>query len=302
MTVQVTAKMVSELRERTGSAMMKCKEALVAANGNMEEAIEALRISGAATAVKKGNRVAAEGLESVAISSDNKTAVVVEVNCETDFVAREARFKGFAKQVAESALKYKPTDVASLLQQPYSAENTIEAERLALVAQLGENIAVRRIDSVHADANGVVAAYLHGGDASGARIAVLVSLNINDAALARDIAMHIAAMKPEYLNEAEVPAERVAKEKEILLAQAQEHNAGKPAEILEKIIIGKLNKFNKEITLLGQPFVKNPDQSVAALLDANKAQVTKFVRYEVGEGIEKVAVDFVSEVMAQAKV
>lgn len=298
---QVTAEMVRDLRERTGAGMMDCKKALVAANGNIDDAIEALRISGQASAVKKGSRVAAEGLITIAVTADNKTAVIAEVNCETDFVARETRFKEFAKSVAECALKTKAADAQSLLQEFLTAENTIEAARMALVSQLGENLAVRRFNYVHAEPNGVVTAYLHGGDASGARIASLVALDVNDIALAKDLAMHIAAMKPEYISEADVPAERVAKEKEILLAQAQENNAGKPADILEKIISGKVNKFLKDITLVGQPFVKNPDQTVAALLATHKANVTAMVRYEVGEGIEKVVVDFVNEVMAQVK-
>lgn len=299
---QVTAKMVSELRERTGVGMMDCKKALVAANGDMDNAIEALRIAGQATAVKKGARVAAEGLVTIAVSPDNKTAVIAEVNCETDFVAREARFKEFAKQVAECALKTQAKDTENLLQQWLNTESTIEAARLALVGQLGENINVRRLNYVHAEPNGIVTAYLHGGDTSGARIASLVALSTNDLPLAKDIAMHIAAMKPEYLNEAAVPADRIAKEKEILLAQAAENNAGKPADILEKIISGRLNKFIKEITLMGQTFVKQPpEQTVAALVASNKTDVTAYVRYEVGEGIEKKTVDFVGEVMSQVK-
>ncbi len=297
---QVTAEMVRDLRERTGVGMMECKKALVAANGEIDLAIESLRKAGQATAVKKGSRIAAEGLVSVAVTADNKYAVIAEVNCETDFVAREARFKEFTQQVSACALSTKTSSVESLLQQKLAAGSSVEETRLALVAQLGENVALRRVTYVPAEANGVVVAYAHGGEAV-ARIASLVALNISDVNLARDIAMHIAAMKPEYLNEAAVPAERIAKEKEILLAQAQEANAGKPVDILEKIISGKINKFLKEITLLGQPFVKNPDQTVGALLDSAKAKVTAFARYEVGEGIEKKVTDFVSEVMSQVK-
>lgn len=298
---QITAEMVRDLRERTGVGMMECKKALIAANGEMEMAIEALRKAGQATAVKKGSRVAAEGVISAGASDDNKGVMLVEINCETDFVAREERFKKFAADVATSALQNNVVDLNSLLEQKLSNNASVEAARLELVAQLGENIAVRRIKNVKAPTNGVVVAYLHGGDANTARIAAAVSIDVDNLNLARDIAMHVAAMRPEFINESEVPAERINKEKEILLAQAAEANAGKPAEILEKIIAGKMGKFLKEITLLGQPYVKNPDQTVGALLTANKANVVEFVRFEVGEGIEKKASDFVSEVMAQVK-
>jgi elongation factor Ts len=298
---QVTAEMVRDLRERTGVGMMECKKALVAANGEMDQAIESLRKAGQATAVKKGNRIAAEGLVSVAVTADNKTAVIAEINCETDFVARESRFKQFAQQVAAVALSSKIDAVDKLVQQKLATGSTVEESRLELVGQLGENIAVRRINFVQASGNGVVAVYAHGGDAGTARIASVVAIDAADVNLAKDIAMHIAAMKPEYLNEAQVPAERLAKEKEILLAQAQETNAGKPVEILEKIIAGKIGKFMKEITLIGQPFVKNPDQTIGTLLSTAKASVTSYARFEVGEGIEKKVTDFVGEVMSQVK-
>ncbi len=287
---QITAEMVRVLRERTGVGMMECKKALVAANGEIDQAIEALRKAGQATAVKKGSRVAAEGVVTAATAADNKSAVLAEINCETDFVAREDRFKKFSVAIAQNALTNSSEDTTAF-----------EPERLELVVQLGENISVRRIKRIQAVNNGIVVSYLHGGDATAARIGVLVALDITDENLAKGIAMHIAAMRPEYLSEVQVPAERVAKEKEILLAQAQEANAGKPAEILEKIISGKMAKFLKEITLLGQPYVRNPDQTVAALLTAAKANVTDYVRFEVGEGIEKKVDDFVNEVMAQAR-
>lgn len=287
---QITAEMVRDLRERTGVGMMECKKALVAANGEIEQAIESLRKAGQATAVKKGSRVAAEGVVTAATTTDNLSAVLAEVNCETDFVAREERFKKFSIAIAQDALKNKSEDTAAA-----------EAARLELVVQLGENISVRRIKHIQVPSNGIVVSYLHGGDATAARIGVLVALDIADENLAKGIAMHIAAMRPEYLSEAQVPAERVAKEKEILLAQAQEANAGKPAEILEKIITGKMAKFLKEITLLGQPYVRNQDQTVGALLTTAKANVTDYVRFEVGEGIEKKVDDFVNEVMAQAR-
>lgn len=296
---QITAEMVRDLRERTGVGMMECKKALVAANGEIEQAIEALRKAGQATAVKKGSRIAAEGVVSAAVTADNQVAVIGEINCETDFVAREDRFKQFSVAVVDCALKNNVEDTTVLLQEKLST-GTVEAARLELVAQLGENVAVRRIKRLQAPANGVVAAYLHGSDTV-ARIGAVVAIDTADMNLARDIAMHVAAMRPEYFSEADVPAERMAKEREILLAQTQEANAGKPADILEKILAGRLSKFLKEITLLGQPFVKNPDQTVAALLTSAKAKVTSYVRYEVGEGIEKKASDFVNEVMAQVK-
>ena len=297
---QVTAEMVRDLRERTGVGMMECKKALVAANGEMDLAIESLRKAGQAKAVKKGDRIAAEGLVAVAVSADNKTAVIAEINCETDFVARESRFKEFAQDVAACALATKQAAVDQLATQKLASGASIEETRLNLVGQLGENLALRRINFVQADPNGVVTAYVHGGGVS-AQIATIVAINTGDVNLARDIAMHIAAMKPEYLSENDVPAERVAKEKEILLAQSQEANAGKPVEILEKIAAGKIGKFLKEITLVGQPFVKNPDQTVGALLDSAKAKVTTLVRFEVGEGIEKKVTDFFGEVMSQVK-
>lgn len=299
--MQITAEMVRDLRERTGVGMMECKKALVAANGEIDQAIEALRKAGQATAVKKGSRIAAEGLVSAAALENNQVAVIGEVNCETDFVAREDRFKQFSAAIVKCALNNNVEGTTALLNENLSTNNTVEATRLELVAQLGENVAIRRIKRVNAPADGVVALYLHGGEVT-ARIGAVVALDIADINLAKDIAMHIAAMRPEYFSEADIPADRMAKEKEILLAQAQESNAGKPAEILEKIIAGRLSKFLKEITLLGQPFVKNPDQTVAALLSASKAKITDYVRYEVGEGIEKKASDFVNEVMAQVKV
>lgn len=287
---EVTAKMVSDLRARTGVAMMECKKALVAANGEMDLAIEALRKAGQAKAVKKGDRIAAEGLVAVAVNSANTVAAIAEVNCETDFVARESRFKDFTQQVIKSALSNNSTAIESF-----------EPARLELVTQLGENIAVRRINLLQAENGGVVAAYLHGGETGSSQIASIVALNVDNLSLAKDIAMHIAAMKPEYLSEQQVPADRIAKEKEILMAQSEEANAGKPIDIQEKIAAGKISKFLKEITLLGQPFVKNPDQTVGALLDTAKAKVTGYVRFEVGEGIEKKVTDFVGEVMSQVK-
>lgn len=298
---QITAKMVSDLRSDTGVGMMECKKALVAANGDMQLAKEALRIAGKASAEKKSSsRTAADGGVTALCSDDNKTAAIIEINCETDFVAREEGFKKFSVEVATCALKNQIQDVAQLSAANLTDGVTVEATRLELVQQLGEHIALRRATVLQAPAEGVVAAYLHGGGAA-ARIGVIIAIDTNDVNLAKDLAMHIAAMRPEFLGEEQVPADRIAKEKEILIAQAQEQNAGKPAEIVEKIIGGKLAKFLKDITLLGQPFVKNPDQTVAQLLAASKAKIIEYVRYEVGEGIEKKTTDFVSEVMSQVK-
>lgn len=297
---QITAEMVRDLRERTGVGMMECKKALVAANGEMEQAIEALRKSGQAKAVNKSSRIAAEGLVVAVAAADNQVAVIVEINCETDFVAREDRFKKFSHDVVKCALSTNSEDVAALLQQDLAGKS-IETTRLDLIAQLGENIAVRRIKRINAVANGTVVVYLHGGDGVAARIGVVVALDSMNKDLAKDLAMHIAAMRPEYLREADIPAERLAKEHEILLAQTQETNAGKPADILERIVAGKMSKFVKEVTLLGQGFVKNPDQTVEALLKSAKTNITAYARFEVGEGIEKKSTDFVSEVMSQAK-
>ncbi len=298
---QITAEMVRDLRERTGVGMMECKKALVAANGEIDVAVESLRKAGQATAVKKGSRIAAEGLVTAVLSVDNKIAVIGEVNCETDFVAREERFKKFSTECIGCALTHKTADVDVLLQQKLSSGNTVEATRLELIAQLGENIAVRRLKVVQAEPNGMVAVYLHGGDNSAARIGVAVALDVVNASLARDIAMHVAAMRPEYLSVADVPAERMAKEQEIFTAQTQETNAGKPPAVLEKIVAGRIKKFLQEITLVDQPFVKQSDQTVGAVLKAANAKITAYVRYEVGEGIEKKTIDFVNEVMSQVK-
>lgn len=287
----ITAQMVQSLRERTGVGMMECKKALVAANGDMDSAIESLRKAGQAKAIKKGDRIAAEGLVTIAINPQGDMAVLAEINCETDFVAREARFREFSQNVAAAALNKQTENIAQ----------DLEEDRLALVSQLGENINIRRVRIVRAPADGCVAAYLHGADAQFSRIGVVVALHPNNVSLAKDVAMHIAAMRPEYLNASQIPADRMAKEKEIFLAQAAEQNAGKPKEILEKIIGGRLNKFVQEITLLGQPFVKNPDQTVANLLQQAKADVANYVRFEVGEGIEKKVDNFVDEVMSQVK-
>ncbi len=279
----ITATQVKELRERTGVGMMECKKALEAANGDIEKAIEEMRKSGLAKAAKKAGRTAAEGV--IVINKDHNHAAIVEVNCETDFVARDTNFLGFAKQVASNALTAKNDDVQQLAA-------TVETARSELVAKLGENINVRRCASL--TAADYLGTYLHND-----KIGVVVSLKGGDADLARDVAMHIAASKPEVVNPEDVSSDAIAKEKEIFVAQAAE--SGKPADIIEKMVAGRVKKFMSEVSLTGQAFIKNPDVTVGTLLQQHKATVTGFTRFEVGEGIEKEVVDFRTEVMAQVK-
>jgi len=288
----ITAAQVKELRERTGAGMMECKKTLVETNGDIEAAIELMRKTGLAKADKKADRVAAEGIIAMARSTDGKQAVLVEVNCETDFVAKGDDFTAFANEVANTALNSGASTAEALLEAVIDGGKSVEETRKELIAKIGENITVRRVS--RAESEGVVGAYMHGS-----RIGVLTSLDGGDEALARDIAMHVAASKPVCVSADNVPAEVIEKEKEIFTAQALE--SGKPPEIVEKMIGGRINKFLKEITLVGQPFVKDPDQTVEKLLAANGATVTAFDRLEVGEGIEKKEEDFVAEVMAQAK-
>jgi len=285
----VTAAMVKELRERTGAGMMECKKALVEAGGDMEAAIETLRISGLAQADKKASRVAAEGKIALATSADGKQAVMVEVNCETDFVAKDDSFNTFASAVAENALSQTPADVEALMQTQIDGESVEEA-RQALISKIGENIQVRRF--VRASTDGTLGAYVHGG-----KIGVLVDLSGGDEDLARDLAMHVAALSPEFVSANDVPAATVAHEKEILVAQAE--GSGKPAEIVEKMVEGRLRKHLSGITLLGQPFVKDGDITVENLLKQNSASVNGFNRLAVGEGIEKKQENFADEVMQQ---
>ena len=290
----ISAALVKELRERTGAGMMECKKALVETDGDLDAAIELLRKSGAAKADKKAGRVAAEGAIAVKVSEDGKQAAIVEVNCETDFVAKGDDFKAFADAVAACVLVNDPADVAALMELPLAggAGQTVAEARLELVTKIGENISVRRFSLVKTE--GVAGVYLHGS-----RIGVLVDLSGADAAVAKDVAMHVAASRPVCVSADEVPAELIDKEKEIFAAQAAE--SGKPKEIIEKMVTGRVNKYLKEVTLLGQSFVKDPDQTVEKFLAAHSATVTRFVRLEVGEGIEKKEEDFVAEVMAQAK-
>jgi elongation factor Ts len=291
----ITAAQVKELRERTGSGMMECKKALVDAGGDMDAAIEMLRKTGLAKADKKAGRVAAEGLIAVGVSEDGRSATLVEVNCETDFVARKAEFQEFANAIAHRILAGKPADIEALMDMPlHDGEQTsIELARKSLIASIGENINVRRYTRLDAT-KGILAHYQHG-----VRIGVLVELEGGDAELARDIAMHIAASKPQCVAEADVPGEVLQKEREIFSAQAE--TSGKPANIIEKMVDGRIRKFLAEITLVGQPFVKDPDQTVGQLLKSADAGVVDFARMELGEGIEKKAENFADEVMSQVK-
>jgi elongation factor Ts len=291
----ITAAQVKELRERTGSGMMECKKALVDAGGDMDAAIEMLRKTGLAKADKKAGRVAAEGLIAVGVSEDGRSATLVEVNCETDFVAKKAEFQDFANAIAQRILAGKPADIEALLDMPLhdGAETSIELARKSLIASIGENINVRRFTRLEAT-QGILAHYQHG-----VRIGVLVELQGGDAELARDIAMHIAASKPQCVAEADVPGEVIEKEREIFSAQAE--TSGKPANIIEKMVDGRIRKFLAEITLVGQPFVKDPDQTVGQLLKSAGAGVVGFARMELGEGIEKKTENFADEVMAQVK-
>ena len=289
--MQITAAMVKELRERTGSGMMECKKALQEADGDIDVAIENMRKSGLAKADKKAGRVAAEGRVVIDISEDGKEAAVVEVNCETDFVSGGDDFIGFTTAVAAAALANKPASVEELVACEIDGGATIEHTRQEMVARIGENIQVRRFENVSSD-GGSFGSYLHG-----TRIAVLVEMENASDELIKDVAMHIAASKPVCVNEDQVPADMLEKEKEILRAQALE--SGKPADIVEKMLTGRIRKYLAEITLLGQPFVKDPDKSVEALLKESGATVNRFIRYEVGEGIEKKQENFADEVMAQ---
>ena len=281
----VTAALVKELRERTGAGMMECKKALVETNGDMDTAIENLRKSGLAKADKKAGRVAAEG--KVVVAQQGARAVLVEVNSETDFVAKDDNFLAFANAVAQAALD---VDSVEALQSAALDGASVEDARQALVAKLGENIQVRRMAGLSSE--GTIGSYIHGG-----RIGVLVELEGGDEELAKDLAMHVAALSPAYATADEVPAEVLNKEKEILVAQAAD--SGKPAEIIEKMVEGRLRKFLAEITLVGQPFVKDGDVTVGKLLDQKGASVKGFTRLAVGEGIEKKEENFAEEVMQQ---
>lgn len=291
----ISAVQVKELRERTGSGMMECKNALVDADGDMDAAVTALRKTGLAKADKKAGRIAAEGLIVIAVSDDSKTGAIVEVNCETDFVARKEEFQEFSRSIARCVIEANPADIDELLACPLNAgdDTSIELSRKALIATIGENINVRRFVRREA-VSGTIASYQHG-----ARIGTLVETTGADAGLARDIAMHIAASKPQYVYADDVPGDIVEKERDIFSAQAEA--SGKPADIIEKMVAGRVRKFLGEMTLVGQPFVKDPDRAVGALLESANASVIGFERIELGEGIEKKTENFAEEVMAQIK-
>ena len=285
----ITASLVKELRERTGSGMMECKKALVESDGDIEAAAEAMRKSGAAKADKKAGRVAADGAIKVIVTEDRKTAVILEINSETDFVAKDNNFQAFADGVLQTILQQKPSDVEELAGLSIADGETVEEARQVLISKIGENIQVRRFEIVQS--NKGVSSYLHGS-----RIGVLVNSSAT-AEMGRDISMHVAAVNPQFIDEKAVPVEFIDKEKGILIAQAQD--SGKPPEIIEKMIQGRLKKFLAEITLIDQPFVKDPDQTVGKLLSTADASVSSFIRYEVGEGIEKKVEDFAAEVASQ---
>ena len=290
--MQITASMVKELRERTGSGMMECKKALQEADGDIDVAIENMRKSGMAKADKKSGRVAAEGRVVIKISDDGKSAAVVEVNCETDFVSGGDDFLSFVDAIASTALKNKPADIAALSEMTLEGSSeTVEQARKEKIAKVGENMQLRRFELLETTA-GTFGSYLHG-----TRMGVLVEMENGNDELIKDVAMHIAASNPLCVSEAEVPADVLEKEKEILRAQALE--SGKPADIVEKMLTGRIRKYLAEITLLGQSFVKDPDKTVETLLSDAGATVNCFVRYEVGEGIEKKQENFADEVMAQ---
>ncbi|WP_188150187.1 translation elongation factor Ts [Teredinibacter waterburyi] len=283
----VSATLVKELRDRTGLGMMECKKALAETDGDIDVAIENLRKASGLKAAKKADRTAAEGVVASKVADDGSSAVVVEVNSETDFVARDAGFLGFVGMIVDRAFSEKTVDIAALV------DAGVEDARQTLVQKIGENIGVRRVTRVEAPAGGVVGAYVHSNN----RIAVLVELKGGDLELAKDVAMHVAAVNPQVVSPADMPAEVVEKEKDII--RAQPDMAGKPAEIVEKMMTGRINKFLKESSLIEQAFVKDPEVTVGNLVKKAGAEVVSFTRYEVGEGIEKKQEDFAAEVAAQ---
>jgi elongation factor Ts len=292
--VNVTPDSVRQLRERTGAGVMECKRALVETGGDLDAAAELMRKQGLAKADKKAARIAADGVIVIERSADGRAAAMVEINCETDFVAREDDFRRFAGDVVRLTLAHRPVNLDALLGAELAVGESVDQRRRALVAKIGENISVRRY--VVLESPGVLGAYAHG-----TRIGALVALEGGNGELAHDLAMHIAASNPRYISFADVPEEVIAKEREILSGQAQQEaeTSGKSVAIVAKMVEGRLRKTLNEITLLGQPFVKDPDRSVEKLLQAARARVLRFERYEVGAGIDKKQGDFVAEVMAQ---
>ena len=293
--MQISASMVKELRDRTGAGMMDCKKALQETAGDIEAAIDVMRKSGIAKAAKKAGRIAAEGTIAVKPDQAGNQAVILEVNCETDFVAKDENFQGFSGQLANTLLEQPgaTAEGAGELRLNDKGAQTVEAARQELVTKLGENISIRRFARLNKSAGGTLGIYVHG-----IRIGVIVDLSVDNPGLAKDLAMHIAASNPLCVNEEDVAPQVLENERQIQLAQARQ--SGKPDEIIEKMVSGRMKKFLRENTLTGQAFVKDPDTSVAALLKANQASVNGFIRYEVGEGIEKKADNFAAEVMQQA--
>ena len=291
----ITASQVKDLREKTGAGMMDCKKVLTETDGDMEKAIELLRERGIAKAAKKSGRVAAEGLVEAYVSEDGKVGAIVEVNAETDFVAKNEEFKTFVANVAKQVAEKNPKDVEELLAQDSIEEpgKTVNEVLIEKIATIGENMNIRRF--ARFESEGLVEKYIHGDG----KIAVLVSMKSGDKEVAKDVCMQIAAARPEYLNEASVPAERLEKEKEILKAQTM--NEGKPEAIAEKIVLGRIGKFYSEICLVDQEFVKDPSKKVSQLLKEHNAEVAEFARFEKGEGIEKKEENFAEEVMKQLK-
>jgi len=289
----ITAAQVKELRERTGAGMMECKKALVETDGNIETAIDNMRKSGAAKAEKKAGRVAAEGVITAKASDDGQFAVIVEINSETDFVARDDSFKAFTVAVVDAAVANKTDSIEALNAATIASGETVEVARTNLIAKIGENITVRRVQVVEAQ-DGALNTYIHGG-----QIGVVVALKGGNAELAKDIAMHAAATNPQFITPEEISEDVYNREKEIFTAQAIA--SGKPAEIAEKMVVGRMRKFAAEVCLVGQSFVKDPSTTVGDLLKSNSAEVVSLVRLAVGEGIEKVEDDFAAEVMAQVK-
>lgn len=290
---QITAALVKELRERTGAGMMDCKKALTAVEGDMDKAIDFLREKGLAAAAKKAGRIAAEGVVGSFVSADGKIGAIVEVNCETDFVAKTDGFEELVEKIAAHIVATKPADVEALLASELDGQ-TVEALVTASVAKIGEKISVRRF-ALYEAPEGVVAAYIHGGG----KIGVVVELKGGNAELGKDVAMHVAAANPSYLERSQVPAAELEHEKEVLSEQAK--NEGKPEKIIEKMVMGRINKYYKEVCLVDQEFVKDPDQTVGKLVKAAGAEVLAFSRFQLGEGIEKKQEDFAAEVMSQIK-
>ena len=293
--MQITAAMVKELRERTGAGMMDCKRALTEADGDLEKAVGIMRLSGQAKADKKAGRITAEGVVTIKVDSSRRRAAMVEVNCETDFVAKEAAFRKFADTVCDRVLAVDPADVTELGGMPLDGGGgiSIEEERRAIVARIGENVTLRRFATIDSE-GGRIGAYVHG-----MRIGVVVVLDGGDDIVARDIAMHVAASRPVAIRESDMPEGMLESERKILAAQVAD--SGKRPEIQERMLAGRIAKFLKEVTLLGQPFVKDPDRSVREYLGISGATVMRFERFEVGEGIEKRKENFAEEVMAQAR-